>query len=370
MKIIADIKLDFDDVLIKPKRSSLQSRSDVDLLRKFVFPHSSRSLSCVPIIAANMDTTGSISMANVLKQHKCITCLHKHYDQKDLMQYFSQYDPYKFFSTGISDKDIQKLTSVYNVLKEKPNLCIDVANGYSEYFVEKVRKIREWYPDIIIMAGNVVTPEMTEELILHVGVDIVKVGIGPGSVCTTRLKTGVGYPQLSAIMECADAAHGLNGHICGDGGCKTPADICKAFGANADFVMLGGMLAGTDCCEGEWQYEWNCNTLGEDSRANKSWWQPFDPGYPTKKRKVSLRFYGMSSKEAMTKHNGGVANYRTSEGKCVTIPYKGKTEDTIADILGGLRSCCTYVGASKLKDLPKTTTFIRVNNTHNRIYEK
>lgn len=370
MKIIQDTKLDFDDVLIKPKRSNLKSRSEVDLNRTFAFPHSSRTLSCVPIMAANMDTTGSIAMAETLSEYDCITCLHKHYDKSVLLNYFANYNPYTFYSTGISENDLFKLTSIFDELHTRrefglPNVCIDVANGYTEQFVETIKKIRDWYPDIIIMAGNVVTPEMVEELIFHGGVDIVKVGIGSGSVCTTRLKTGVGYPQLSAVMECADAAHGLNGHICSDGGCKIPADVCKALGGNADFVMLGSMLAGTDCCSGEWQYEYKCCV--KDSNG-EIWWQPSDPGYKTEKRKIALKFYGMSSKEAMNKHSGGVADYRTSEGRCVTIPYKGTTEDTIKDILGGVRSCCTYVGASKIKDLPKTTTFTLVNNTHNRIY--
>lgn len=363
MKIDPEIKLDFQNVLIQPKRSDLYSRSQVNLHRKFFFPHSNREIDCIPIIAANMDTTGSIKMSSKLKEQDCITCLHKHYDTNTLIQYFSTYSPYVFYSTGISEADIEKLKSVFDkIVDSKPNICVDVANGYSETFVSTIKKIREWYPQSIIMAGNVVTPEMVEELILHGGVDIVKIGIGSGSVCTTRLKTGVGYPQLSAIIECSDAAHRLNGHICSDGGCTNPADVCKAFGANADFVMLGGMLAGTDCCEGEWQYEYRC------VNKNGAWWQSTDPGYITDRRKVSLQFYGMSSKEAMNKHNGGVSDYRTSEGKCVKIPYKGLTIDVLKDILGGLRSCCTYVGAKTIKDLPKNTKFILVNNTHNKVF--
>lgn len=377
-KIINEIKLDFDDVLIRPKRSKLNSRSEVMLERDFTFPNSSRKLCCVPIIAANMDTVGTFAMAENLKQHKAITCLHKHYSDEVLVNlYSSNIDNIQlvFYSTGTSSHDISKLESVFTSIKNQkgflPNICLDVANGYTEQFVKIARNIRKMFPEIIIMAGNVVTPEMVEELIIHGKVDIVKVGIGSGSVCTTRLKTGIGYPQLSAVMECADAAHGLSGHICSDGGCKTPADVCKAFGANSDFVMLGGMLAGTDCCEGEWEYEYRQAIVDNNGQTRNEWWQPFDPGYKEpEKRKKSLKFYGMSSKEAMNKHHGGVADYRTSEGKCVSIPYKGTTEDIIKDILGGIRSACTYIGAEKLKDFGKKTTFIQVNNTHNRIYEK
>tara|TARA_R110002110_G_scaffold143724_4_gene332614 strand:- start:389 stop:1069 length:681 start_codon:yes stop_codon:yes gene_type:complete len=216
-------------------------------------------------------------------------------------------------------------------------LCIDVANGYSQRFATTVEQIREKYPELIIIAGNVVTGEMTEELILS-GADIVKVGIGPGSVCTTRIKTGVGYPQLSAIIECADAAHGLGGHIIADGGCSSSGDVAKAFGAGADFVMLGGMLAGHD--EGG----------GEVVDGN-------------------VQFYGMSSDTANIKHFGGLKDYRSSEGRTVRLPYKGAIKDTVQDILGGIRSACTYAGARKLKDLSKCTTFIRVNNQYNRIFE-
>lgn len=370
-KIVNELKLDFDDVLIRPKRSTLNSRSEVDLLRTFKFAHSTRELTCVPIMVANMDTVGTIDMAFSLIDHKAITCLHKHYNTDTLINFYCDNGSNKnlvFYSTGTSKKDMEKLENTFNIIKrsggEFPNVCLDVANGYTEQFVKTAAHIRKLFPEIVIMAGNVVTPEMVEELIIHGKVDIVKVGIGSGSVCTTRLKTGVGYPQLSAVMECADAAHGLGGHICSDGGCKVVGDICKAFGGNSDFVMLGSMFAGCDECEGEWQYEYKAGL------PEKNFWQSFDPGYNTEKRKVSLKYYGMSSKDAMDKHHNGVAEYRTAEGKCVTVPYKGPASKIIQDIYGGLRSASTYIGANKIKDFGKKTTFIQVNNTHNKIYEK
>lgn len=364
-KIINEIKLDFDDVLIRPKRSTLNSRSEVDLIRTFKFTHSPRQLSCVPIMVANMDTVGTIPMSKSLSIHQSITCLHKHYDEDTLVNLFIKPTDLIWYSTGTSKKDIEKLERIFNAVKLSngylPNVCLDVANGYTEQFVKTAAHIRKLFPDIILMAGNVVTPEMTEELIIHGKVDIVKVGIGSGSVCTTRLKTGVGYPQLSAVMECADAAHGLGGHICSDGGCKIVGDICKAFGGNSDFVMLGSIFAGCDECEGEWKYEYQ-TSLGS--------WQPIDPQNNNLKRKVSLKYYGMSSKDAMNKHHNGVADYRTAEGKSVVVPYKGLASEIIQDIYGGLRSACTYIGATKIKDFGKKTTFIQVNNTHNKVYEK
>lgn len=344
MRIEYDIKLGFKDVMIRPKRSTLKSRSEVSLDREFKFLHSPISWEGIPIMAANMDTVGTFEMAKVLSSKKLFTAIHKHYALDDWNLFLAHLpehaENYIAVSTGISKHDSNKLAKIFEIYPQLQFICIDVANGYSEHFVHFVKRTREQYPEKVIIAGNVVTGEMVEELLLA-GADIVKVGIGPGSVCTTRVKTGVGYPQLSAIIECADAAHGLGGQIISDGGCASPGDIAKAFGAGADFVMLGGMLAGHD------------ESGGEIIEKN---------GKPFRK------FYGMSSSTAMEKHVGGVAEYRASEGKTVEVPYKGSVENTLQDILGGLRSTCTYVGASRLKELTKRTTFIRVNEQENQVY--
>ena len=342
MRIEEDIKLDFKDVLIRPKRSILRSRSDVDLVRQYKFLHSKKEWSGVPIIAANMDHTGTFAMAKILATHQLATAISKFATTQEWQEFHQNYaalSEYVFVSSGSSNDDFQKLCQVMQLV-DYNNICLDIANGYSQHFVDFIKKVRNKFPHKTIMAGNVVTGEMVEELLLA-GADIVKVGIGPGSVCITRKKTGVGYPQLSAIIECADAAHGLHGHVCADGGCVVSGDVAKAFAAGADFVMLGGMLAGHDECGGE--------IFTENNRAYK-------------------RFYGMSSTEAMTKYVGGVANYRSSEGKSVKIPYRGAAADTVLDILGGIRSTCTYVGAKKLKELSKRTTFIRVTQQVNDIY--
>ena len=330
MRIIEDVKLDFKDVLITPKRSALASRSEVNLERNFKF-RSGNIWSGIPIIAANMDGVGTFEMDAELSKHKMMVALTKHYGEFDLTNHFSERLFSSVYSLGISKSDLEKFDVVYDSVAPI-RVCIDVANGYTQAFVNFIKNFREKYPHVILMAGNVVTPEMTEELILA-GVDVVKVGIGPGSVCTTRKMTGIGYPQLSAIIECADAAHGLRGHIIADGGCSVPGDIVKAFAAGADFVMLGSMLAG--------HKEGGAIAFGDN------------------------KFYGMSSDTAMDLHNGGVANYRASEGKTVEIPYRGDVARTLQDILGGLRSACTYVGASELKELSKRTTFVRVTQQLN-----
>ncbi|WP_192457947.1 GMP reductase [Musicola keenii] len=344
MRIEEDIKLGFKDVLIRPKRSTLKSRSDVELARDFSFLHAGCHWEGVPIIAANMDTVGTFSMARVLATHGLLTAVHKHYSVADWQQFVGQESEsvlrHVMVSTGTSDNDFDKLKQILALSPELKFICIDVANGYSEHFVRFVQKAREACPDRIICAGNVVTGEMVEELLLS-GADIVKVGIGPGSVCTTRLKTGVGYPQLSAVIECADAAHGLGGQIVSDGGCAVPGDVAKAFGGGADFVMLGGMLAAHEECGGE--------VIDEDGR------------------KLML-FYGMSSASAMERHVGGVAEYRAAEGKTVRLPFRGPVDNTVRDILGGLRSACTYVGAARLKELTKRTTFIRVSEQENQVF--
>ncbi|XP_043921135.1 GMP reductase 1 isoform X2 [Protopterus annectens] len=342
-RVEEDIKLDFKDVLFRPKRSSLKSRSEVDLKRTFTFRNSKQTYSGIPIMASNMDTVGTFEMAVVLSKHNLFTVIHKHYTLEEWKKFAANHPEcleHVAASSGSGQADFEKLTSILEAIPLIKYICLDVANGYSEHFVEFVKNVRARCPNHTIMAGNVVTGEMVEELILA-GADIIKVGIGPGSVCTTRSKTGVGYPQLSAVIECADSAHGLKGHIISDGGCGCPGDVAKAFGAGADFVMLGGMFAGHDQCAGE-----IIEKNGE---------------------KIKL-FYGMSSDTAMKKYVGGVAEYRASEGRTVEVPYKGDVENTIRDILGGLRSTCTYVGAAKLKELSRRTTFIRVTQQHNQIF--
>jgi len=364
MRIEEDIKLDFKDVLIRPKRSTLSSRKEVDLNRTYKFKHSSKEWFGVPIMASNMDGVGTMEMAEALYRHRMFTCLVKPYTEDQFGDTIGRIGGnYLAVSTGTSTNDFQRLSRIINSYPEIHFICIDVANGYSEVFGDYVEEVRNAFPHCTIIAGNVVTADMTQELILR-GADIVKVGIGPGSVCTTRIQTGVGYPQLSAIIECADAAHGLGAHIIADGGCVCPGDVAKAFGAGADFVMLGGILAGHDEGGGEIiQKITETTELGAMDQGEH---------YPSKKLKVEkyVQFYGMSSDTAMEKHSGGVAEYRSSEGRTVEIPYKGPVKDTVLDMLGGLRSTCTYVGASTLKQLPKCTTFIRVNRQINDIFLK
>ena len=345
MHIEHEVKLDFKDVLIRPKRSTLTSRSDVDITREFVFRHAGVKYHGIPIIASNMDTTGTFEMARALDAFRLSTALHKHYSVDECVRFFRSLERKSsaFYSMGITKADEEKFKRVVDAAGEAVEyVCIDVANGYTESFTRFVHKIREAWPHLVIMAGNVVTGEMTEELILS-GADIVKVGIGPGSVCTTRKMTGVGYPQLSAVIECADAAHGLSGLICADGGCSTPGDVAKAFGGGADFVMLGGMFAGHE------------ESGGERVERDGATYQ---------------RFYGMSSKAAMDRYAGGVAEYRAAEGKEVLVPYRGPVANTAQEILGGVRSACTYVGARRLKELSKRTTFVRVTQQLNEVFGK
>ena len=332
MRIEDDVKLDFDDVLIRPKRSTLKSRKDVNLNRTFTFKHSGQRWTGVPIIASNMSTIGTWRVADVFQRYGMLTAMHKHYCIETWNEWLYRVNADSIIPTiGASDEDLENLIKILSLTTIPPirTIMVDVANGYGEYFVDFVEKVRKRFPNHTIMAGNVVTREMTEQLILS-GADVVKVGIGSGSVCTTRLVAGVGYPQLSAIAECADAAHGIGGRVIADGGCRTPGDIAKAFGAGADFVMLGGMLAGHD-------------ETGED-------------------------YYGMSSKKAQERFYDGQKDYRASEGKEVTVENRGPLEETVQNILGGLRSTCAYVGARELKELSKCTTFIRVSRTHNTVF--
>ena len=379
MRIENEVLFDYSDVLIRPKRSTLGSRKDVDLNRQFTFRnykpyvdtnslpdgyplvYKQEHYNGIPIMAANMDGVGTFEQADALANIGMFTCLVKTYSADEIADYFSNNSirtEHVAVSIGITAADEMKFHNVYDKVGNNVKyVCVDVANGYSERFVGYVKTLRENYPEIVIIAGNVVTADQTQELILN-GADIVRVGIGPGSVCTTRIQTGVGYPQLSAVIECADAAHGLGGHIIADGGCTCPGDVAKAFAAGADFVMLGGMLAGHDEGGGEViTKKYITDEFQDDGRTRK-----FD-------EKQFVQFYGMSSDAANTKHFGGLKDYRSSEGREVLVPYRGAIANTVQNILGGIRSTCTYVGANQLKQLTKCTTFVRVNNQFNRTYE-
>ena len=378
MRLEEDIKLDYKDVLIRPKRSTLKSRSQVSLERKTNFRNYNPDYDLneyhyqgIPVMASNMDGVGTFEMADKLAEGEIFTCLVKTYSADELIEYFNgpvERTECVAMSIGTSDSDYNKLHQVKKECSNKLKyVCMDIANGYSDHFAQHVRKVRAEFPDLVIIAGNVVTREMTEELILA-GADIVKVGIGPGSVCTTRIQTGVGYPQLSAVMECADAAHGLGGHIIADGGCTCPGDVAKAFAAGADFVMLGGMLAGHDEGGGNVitkRYQTNELRLKETADLGKTW----NSSNLIIEEKQFVQFYGMSSESANDKHFGGLKNYRSSEGRTVLVPYRGPVAATVQDILGGVRSTCTYAGAKKIKQLPKCATFIRCTQTHNSVYE-
>ena len=343
MRIEQDIKLDYKDVLFKPKRSKLESRRDVDLTRTFKFHNSGNEWTGVPVMSSNMDGVGTFAMAKVLQEHKMLTVMRKHYSVDDWKEH-SQGVKMKYLSvctgTGVIwDPDAKDFATMKAVLAMYPDIkfiTVDVANAYHENYADFIARLRDQYPDKTIIAGNVISAEMTEELIIK-GADIVKCGIGPGSVCTTRLMTGVGVPQLSGIIECADAANGIGGHIIADGGCVYPGDVSKAFGAGAHFVMLGGMLAGHDESEG-------------------------------KVVNGKIQFYGMSSDAAMSVHGTRKDGYRGAEGKVVELPHKGPVEPSVVEILGGLRSTCTYIGAKRIKDMPKCTTFVRCTQQVNQVF--
>ena len=346
MRINYDPKLNFEDVLLEPKRSKLTSRADVDMQRKFTFVNSGKKMTFTPIFASNMDGVGTFSMAKVLQKYKMLTVITKSTTLKQWNQAVGEGLKLQNVSvcTGTNrmwDPDAIDYTTMQKVLKSYPDIkmiTIDVSNAYHQNMVDFIKRVREEYPDKVIVAGNVVTPEMTEELIIN-GADVVKIGIGPGSVCTTRTMTGVGVPQFSAILDCADAANGVDGHIMADGGCVFPGDISKALGAGAHMVMIGGMLAGHDESE---------QPIVDDK----------------------IEFYGMSSDRAREVHGKRKDGYRSNEGRHIRLPYRGAVKQTVEDILGGVRSSCTYIGARRIKDMAKCASFITTYNAQNKVYER
>lgn len=380
-RIYTEPQLDFCDVLFQPKRTTLNSRSEATTQRVFKFKYYPEKILSCGLIASNMATTGTLEMARVLEPYGAMTCFHKHIPYKELSRHFYSYEQLQFVSVGLRD-DKEEFFKLLESNTAIDKVCVDIANGYIPNLLKFVKELRARFPKILIMAGNVVTGDMVQDLILS-GADIVKVGIGNGSVCTTRLKTGVGRPQLSTILDCADAAHGVGGMICADGGCTNPGDISKAYGAGADFVMLGGMLAGTDEAAGQLvtkTYETNEYIhdvwLDNKHKAHILEEEPIDDTffawadtYNKVIEKKYKQFYGMSSKLAQEKHFGGMKGYRTSEGREKLIPYTGEASKVIEDILGGIRSTMTYIGATKLKDIPKRTTFYIVNRQLNQVFQ-
>jgi GMP reductase len=377
MKIINDPKLDLDDVLLVPQRNTLESRNQVKIDRTFKFYHSPREWTGIPIICANMPSVATFTMAKALAKHQIITALHKYYTGDQLYSFFSAKDApeniydYAWVTIGMKDADIERISEVYN--RRFLNIVIDVPNGHIEKFVKFCAKVRNVFDQSIICAGNVVSPAMVQELIIHGGVDIVKIQVGPGKSCQTRFVTGVGYPTLSCIDECSGVAHGLKsaerklGLVCSDGGIKNSGDLCKAFAAGSDFAMLGSMLAGTDeCDEAEWEYEYEYQGATPYGAPPQTYWSVSDNhfgfGSATGKiRKCAMKYYGMSTHYAQEKHGEGKKEYRASEGEILTIPYKGPVEGVIQEALGGVRSCCTYIGANSIKDMSKCAVFVKTN---------
>jgi GMP reductase len=373
-RIVDELALDFDDVLIVPQRSTLTSRSEITVDRSFQFYHSPRIWTGIPIICANMSFC-SFEMAHQFAEHKMIACLHKYHTTDQLQSYFELYPDdidYVFVSIGYKKSDINHLLELKLKLNKQPNICIDVPNGHMDVFVKYCKKVREHFPESIIIAGNVTNTSSTQELLIYGGVDIIKCGIGGGSACTTRFLTGCGLPQLTCVLQNSYTAHGLQsdnkklGLICSDGGHKNAGDVCKALCAGADFVMLGGYFAGTDPCDGEWEYEYRRAVVNNEGQTLQEWWQPIDPGYnPPEKRKTKFTYYGMSTHHAQEIFEEGKKNYRASEGTKISVLYKGSLDKIIQELLGGMRSCCCYIGANSIKNMSKCSQFCRVSKIHN-----
>ena len=335
---ISSSQLDFRHCLIVPTRTStIRSRSQVKTQTLVHFEKSHQDWIGTPIWTSNMDSTGTIAMYDKIHKYGLVTCFDKNIN-KDLLENDYDLDRERYsVSTGINIKDIEIIRKV--IEKYNPKfLCVDVANGYMEKFISTVAYLKTCYPDVIIVAGNVVTPEVIPT-IGEAGADIIKLGIGSGSVCTTRIKTGIGCPQLSAILNCHETAHNCGIKIMSDGGIQNPGDICKAYAAGADFVMVGGLLAG------------HADTTENVVESNG---QKF------------AEFYGMSSKEANNKYSGGMKHYKAAEGKKVLIPLKDESiTDTIEDILGGVRSCCSYLGAFNPSQIYERSNLIKVEQQVN-----
>jgi GMP reductase len=333
-------KFDYADVLIKPMISDVKSRKEVSLEVSNTFKCGT-SWNGIPIMAANMSTVGTHDMALALSDFKIITCLKKSGDYySDFATRFPEKEKYVSLTLGLDAES--KLFVDSADIKDPTFVCVDVANGYMTEFHKFTKKVREKWPKSILIAGNIVTQEGVVAL-SEAGVDLVKVGIGSGSMCLTRRVAGIGYPQLSAVLECVETAGALGIGIVSDGGIIHPGDFAKGFVAGSAFIMAGGIFTGHDECGGEIKH-------GEHGE-------------------LKMLHYGMSSKTANEKYNGGLSDYRASEGRTVEVPYRGSVKNTVQEILGGIRSACSYVGAFNLPDLYNRGTLIKVNRTINNVFE-
>jgi IMP dehydrogenase len=330
----------FDDVLIVPKFSEVNSRSEVDIstnLRELRFK--------LPVISANMDTVTGDAMSRAMLRNGAQACIHRFgtiEETVDLFQRSHATDLHvsPMVSIGVGSIELQRAKALFD--EGAHTYVVDVAHGAQLSVAKQVLALREILgPYVNIVAGNFATGESVKHFLEYVGfaVDAIKVGIGPGSACTTRIKTGVGYPQLSAVLDIARTIEQTGVTVIADGGMKTAGDICKAIAAGADMAMLGGMLAGTEETPG-------------DAFSPSSELQ-FNPKNAFKK------YRGSASLESY-RDQGKEAKHRTAEGESFLVPYKGPVADILQDIEGGLRSSLSYVGASNLKEFQRRAEFVRI----------
>ena len=364
-QILSEPYLDYSDILIRPKMGiNLNSRKEVNLQRIFKFKHG-QVRTGLGIFNANMATVGNFVITQKLLARGMFATIHKHYSVDEIGKFMinarQENVPLEnlFITIGLKnpDSEIQKLRELESKYgwTDSRNICIDAPNFYIPNALDVLARVRQEFPDAVIMAGNIASGDICLKLLDYA--DIIKCGIGSGSACLTRKQTGCGTPMVSLIMECADIAHSVNGHICADGGIVDVGDICKALCLNADFVMIGGMFAGTDEAEGEKQEkQFETNEIIDGTKVIQT--------------KYFKAYYGMSSEYANNKFAGGMGDYKTSEGRELLIPYTGALDKILQDITGGIASCCTYIGATSVKHMAKCATIIQVHNQLNRVFEK
>lgn len=386
MLIHNDIQLDFDDVLIAPQTTTINHRGEVDIIREFKY----LDVCGVPVISANMTQTGTFDVASKLLENDYFATLHKFYKAEEIIE-FIQSQKRKNILNGLIDccgeymgneknlfvtvgkrnwdEEFKKIETIYEQTGALVSVLLDVPNAYIPEIVDCVKQLREFMNEQnchggLIAVGNVCSGDETQKLILA-GANFVKVGIGPSPVCDTRIKTGCGRPQLSAIIECANAAHQVNGYIIADGGFKTNADFCKALVAGADICMSGSMFAGCEEANGkivEKCFRTNEYDIDYGYDYSLTEFANPEPGKPKFEFKQFKEYYGMSSFRAQRENYGKVTTTGTSEGvECKLVPYTGPIQNTINDINGSLRSCGSYIGAKNIKSFSRQGMFYKVN---------
>lgn len=346
-----DFGLTFDDVCLVPQYNDVPSRTEPDTVTWLT-----KNLEVgMPLVPANMDTVMGLELARVITENGGYPIFHRFAPAQVQIDWVEKLEGKMFVSCGINDK-----SDILEILDAKPTgVCIDVAHGHSDRMHRMIDRVKNHSPNVQVIAGNVCTPMAYQDLV-NSGADAVKVGIGPGAACTTRIVTGFGVPQFTAVQECAKIAKKLRVPIIADGGIRGSRDVVLALAAGASTVMIGKLFALTNESAAEKLYNWNGNWVPRDELVHTE----ISTEILLEQSVVKAKYRGQASEDFQNEFYGGLKEKTVAEGTDFWAPVTGSAQDLIDDILGGLRSGLTYGGARNIKELQRKAEFMRVSENY------